>query len=43
MQFNKAKCQVLFFGRNNKLHKYKMGDNWLSSRLAERDLGFQWI
>jgi len=39
MRFNKAKCQVLHLGHNYSMQYYRLGEQWLESCPAEKDLG----
>jgi len=39
MKINKSQCRILHLGWSNAGHKYKLGDEWLESSPAERDLG----
>ncbi|PKU37373.1 rna-directed dna polymerase from mobile element jockey-like [Limosa lapponica baueri] len=38
IKFNKSKCQILHLGWSNDGHNYKLGEEWLESSPAERDL-----
>jgi len=39
MSFQKAKCWVLHLGHTNPMQHYMLGEEWLESCLAEKDLG----
>ncbi len=39
MKFNTEKCHVLHLGRNNPMHRYKMGGEYLIAVEEEKDLG----
>ncbi|GAB0192057.1 hypothetical protein GRJ2_001671000 [Grus japonensis] len=39
MRFNKAQCWVLHLGHNTTMQHHRLGEEWLESCLAEKDLG----
>ena len=39
MRFNTAKCQVLHLSHSNSMQCYRLGEEWLESCPAEKDLG----
>jgi len=39
MKFNKAKYKVLYLGRGDHKHRYRLGSEWLESSSEEKDLG----
>jgi len=39
MKFNKAKCRVLHLGQGNHKYQYRLRDEWIESRPADKDFG----
>lgn len=39
MAFNKAQCQLLRLGHSSPMQRYRLGEQWLESCQAEKDLG----
>ncbi|GAB0178190.1 mitochondrial enolase superfamily member 1 [Grus japonensis] len=39
LQIKKGKCKVLHLERNNLMYQYMLGNSWLESSFAEKDLG----
>lgn len=38
MKFDKGRCKVLPLGRNNAMHRYTLGTDWLESSSVEKEL-----
>lgn len=39
VKFNKAKHKVLHLDQGDPKHRYKLGSEWIESRLVEKELG----
>ena len=39
LKFNKEKCKVLFLVQANTNYPYVLGDEWIESSIAEKDMG----
>lgn len=42
MKFNNRKYPVLPLEKNNPMHQYRLGTNWMGSSFAEKDLDSRW-